>query len=213
MAEYSSLLEEARLYQDRNCCTVIALAVVTDNNFATAARVMQGQGRRRNCGARAHQYLAALTVLGHHAYDVTSRIQAKTVRSIGPELAQRFPGIRFMIRVRGHLLAFDGWKIQDWSANRMKRIIQVWAISVRDDCDPTRNENQWNQQPVQQPVPVQQPAAPVIRAITRQAGSLAALCLELGMDPAKARKALRKAGLRAPYVDLNRCREVLTSRK
>jgi hypothetical protein len=58
-----------------------------------------------------------------------------------------------------------------------------------------------------------EPEAPKTAPKSGSPTIIGALCAELGLDPAKARAALRKAGLSAPYTDEEKIRSVLGGTK
>ena len=126
---YAKIRSESDAFGERNDCTVVALTIACDVPYADAHATMKRCGRRNRCGAYPKQYKKAADKLGFTFVDITDRFtSAKTLRTLEPKLRKRLPNQRAIVQVRGHVAAWDGEKIQDWSANSKRRICQIWAV-------------------------------------------------------------------------------------
>ena len=116
---------------DKRYCVPIALAILADKPAAEVSLDMIAKGARRY---RQGSYQSdwqpyAEQVLGLNLKVVTSEIKragGKTVRSVARILN---PKNKYLIVVRGHVLAYSDGKIQDWSALRKNRLQAVYQVS------------------------------------------------------------------------------------
>jgi len=143
---YKDIREDARDYREGNDCTVVAVSVVCGMEYAEAHSLLKAAGRRKGKGLHEKYYHSVIRDQGHTIDRITingwnrNKIQhrqliSKTVRTVERELAQYYGGQIVMIKVRGHVLVWNGTEIVDWSAGRMHRI-QV-AYIVYKDTPPT----------------------------------------------------------------------------
>lgn len=140
--QYKMLIKGRKAYlgrekiKDRNDCTVISVAIACRVDYETAHKVMARCGRKPGHGAGREVYLKAVSMLGRWAYHVVDKYEAKedreftsrTVRTLERELYKKARGRRFMIRVYGHLLAFNGVNICDWTKGRHHHVKEIWEV-------------------------------------------------------------------------------------
>lgn len=116
-----------KYYQDRNFCSVIALAVCCNQSFGKVYHTMRRLGRETTKGVRRHTIYDALDTLGHTS-EIIDGLYNKQVKSLHKYLPQK--GV-FMIHVRGHVLSYRDGKIEDWTDGRSFRILEVRAIKPK----------------------------------------------------------------------------------
>lgn len=116
--------------QDKNFCTVIALAQVTDCTISKAWHKLKELGRKRRQGTRAEQYLKALDDMQYSYDDVP--VEGKTVNQF-TKICDK--NATYLIRVRGHVLVIRGGLVRDWSAGRTNRrkITGCWKCYKKID--------------------------------------------------------------------------------
>jgi len=126
---------------DRRYCVPVALAIVSDKSAADISADMIGKGiRKPRQGVYESNWAAyAKQTLGLTLNPVTQEVRragGKTVRSVERVLN---PSYKYLIVVRGHVLAYSDGKIQDWSAmrkNRLQTVYQVMCGSEVDSSEP-----------------------------------------------------------------------------
>lgn len=124
----SALVNRANELGEDNDCTVKALAIVTDSSYDEAHATLKARGRKKGKGTNMGQWLPAVEDLGHHYVKVTGHFEGKTVNSIESELPK---GKKFYILVRGHLCAFDGTEVVDWTQGRRHRVTAVYHVAKK----------------------------------------------------------------------------------
>jgi hypothetical protein len=125
-AIFEIMCSQSRSYGETNDCTVKAVAIVTHSTYDDAWAELARRGRRPGRGANQGQWLPAVKNLGHNYVEVTGHYQSKTIRTLAKELPK---GERFLVTVQGHLLAFDGETIADWTRGRLHRVKQIWHVA------------------------------------------------------------------------------------
>ena len=119
---------------DKRYCVPIALAIVSDKSAADISTDMISKGmRRRGQGvySAAWRYYCE-NILQVKLTAVTSRVReagGKTVNSVEKVLD---PKCRYLITVRGHVLAYSEGKIQDWTQGGRCRLQTVYRIDPLD---------------------------------------------------------------------------------
>ncbi len=112
-----------KFYKDSNCCAVVALAITCQVSFGKAFNTAKRNGRVTGRGTPWHTIHNSYKDLGYKLVRV--RCEAKTVASLEKHLSNKG---RFLVHVRGHVLAFDDGVVKDWSEGRRHRIKDVWKI-------------------------------------------------------------------------------------
>lgn len=125
---YLSLKEEQNKFfpNEKNDCTVKALATAADLPYLTAHSKLRVRGRKNGNGFLTSVVIEELTKLGKSVKDVTSLIvpHTKTVRAFG---RRNYRGT-YLIRTKGHVLCSKNGVVQDWTVGRCHRIINVWRV-------------------------------------------------------------------------------------
>jgi len=158
---WDALRHASAEHGERNDCTVKALAVALCAPYSVAHSTLAARGRITGRGCCEPVWGAAVQDLGGELRNVTQYVRnlgGRTVRSIERVLRQHFHGKRFLIGTRGHLLAFDGAEIVDWSRDGLRRVNRVYLVTGQYDgpeLEPTP-------QPAPAPEhPTHDPAGPV----------------------------------------------------
>jgi hypothetical protein len=146
---YKQLSEAAAAFGERNDCAVKALAVVSGQPYHIAHGQLRLAGRkpgRRTPESYTHEAARqlGLNLEVLHGWDYASpdkiihralpqwhvlRRSGKTVATLERALRRHYPGQRFLIRTSGHILAFDGTEVQDWTKGRRHRVIAIIKVS------------------------------------------------------------------------------------
>lgn len=125
-AKYYQDLAYLQRTGDRRSCGVLALALVCDVSARRAQNALAKAGRRKGRGTQRSQMEAAVKALGfeHKVMLKHDCTKAKTVKTL--------PGIipkgRFLVNVKGHVLAVVDREICDWTENRLHRIRRIVRI-------------------------------------------------------------------------------------
>jgi hypothetical protein len=120
-------------FGEENDCTVRALAVALDGDYAQAHSAMQGNGRKKGKGAGQYIWKQAFRDCGFELDDVTNNFDGKTIRTIERELRARGDRRKYMFSVRGHVAAWDGHETIDWAKGRLHRIKTVYHMRPKDE--------------------------------------------------------------------------------
>lgn len=139
-SKYTELRLASDAFNEDNDCTVKGVALVTDCGYETAHQTLAELGRKKGQGCNRFTWLPAVEKIGYHYTEVTGAFSGKTVNSIEAELPK---GEKFLITVRGHLLAFDGEAIVDFTAGRRHRILNIFHVAgtkcgLMDECKKKR---------------------------------------------------------------------------
>lgn len=124
---YKYLKAHSAQINERNDCTVIALCVVAKMPYAKAHAHLASHGRKARHGCHIHQWMAAYEAAGVELHEIA--LEAATMRSAEAELRAKYAGRKVLLRVRGHVSAWDGAKIQDWAEGRLHRIEKAFLIN------------------------------------------------------------------------------------
>lgn len=137
--DYTSLTIESKKLNERNDCTVKAFAIVTGCSYNEAHWEMKKAGRPNRKGLPTllvnrrirkedipdhnERMIAALKRKGFKVQKVGCN--SKTVRTLGRNIKSNG---RFLVFVRGHVLAIKDKKVHDWTDGRCHRIRSVWKV-------------------------------------------------------------------------------------
>ena len=117
----------SRAKGENNDCAVKAAAIAANIDYDTVHKAFAANGRRKGRGTYDHTFIAALSDLGIE-YEVSNPRKRDggqyTCKTIGRALGKG----RHIVFVRRHALAVVDGKVEDWSANRAKRVTRVWTI-------------------------------------------------------------------------------------
>jgi len=122
---YESLAEVGRKhYKDTNFCTVVAVATVCEMSFGKARIKMEKAGRPHRYGAYQWQYHEVIQRRGYKIEPVYG-YEGHHVKTMGKKLGQG----KWLVNVRGHVLAVVDGKINDWSEDRSLRVREVFKVT------------------------------------------------------------------------------------
>ena len=126
---FKALDAESKKVGERRDCTVKAWAVVSGQTYAAARQDLSDFGRRP-CQAVHMRTLLSFLVRRHglRLVDETVKFRklgGKTVAPIGRMLPEQH---KYLVFVRGHVLAISGGEVHDWTAGRKHRVNQVLRI-------------------------------------------------------------------------------------
>jgi len=139
---YSDIRQDADAHRETNDCTVVAVSVACGIEYAEAHALLAAAGRKRGKGFSDWKYLPLIEQQGNAINRIRPsatamppaplsqlpELKAKTVRTVEKELAANYSGLRVLIRTSGHVLAWNGKEIVDWTAGRNHRIIAAYVI-------------------------------------------------------------------------------------
>lgn len=129
MNEYTALKEASMRHKENNDCTVKAYAIVTGCSYEDAHWEMMKVGRRNRKGLLSdypdynNKMIEALRRKGFTVERV--KCNSKTVRTLGRNIKSNG---RFLVFVRGHVLAIKDKQVMDWTNGRCHRIKSVWRV-------------------------------------------------------------------------------------
>lgn len=122
---YSELRKEANELNEKNDCSVRAVAIVSGLPYKEVHALFAKHGRRRRKGTPSHITRTVLRVLGLGTTDVTKEFRGRTVLTVERELKC---GPRYLIWIRRHLLAARKGEIHDWTAGRRHRSVRIEKV-------------------------------------------------------------------------------------
>jgi hypothetical protein len=117
---YRYLRKQAAQKAEKSDCTVIALAVVAKMPYNKAHSILEQHGRPAGKSVHSDIWISAYKSAGLELKPID--LNNKTVGSVESELAQHYAGQKVLLHTRGHIAAWDGNVIQDWSRGSARRI-------------------------------------------------------------------------------------------
>lgn len=125
--DYKALKEISKHYGEDNDCVVIALTLLSNEPYEKVHNLLRTLGRKSRKGTSDVVWTRALEHLSLKLRRV--RTDAKTTMNL------RVPDFtcKYLILTTGHMAAFVGGKIQDWSYGRRTRLRKVWEVTT-DNC-------------------------------------------------------------------------------
>lgn len=121
---YERLAKASKKHGEKNDCTVKAVAVLANLPYNYAHAALAKVGRKRGKGPTWGNFFKVLRNL--NLWYERVEIEGKTVRTLEKNLPKKG---RYLITVRGHVLAAVDGKVHDWSSGRLHRINKVYKIS------------------------------------------------------------------------------------
>ena len=120
---YQLVCEQSSEFGERNDCSVKAVAIATGICYASVHEIFKKHGRKDCDGTTHSTFKAALAELGY-TFDTIYFKKAKTMMKVEWEMIfeQRLLGKPAIIESTRHHAAWDGRHVQDWSADRRKRL-------------------------------------------------------------------------------------------
>ena len=145
---YDGMTEDRKAYNERNDCAVVAVAAATGVDYKTTHATFRRNGRRSRGRTAMSITFKVLKSLGAEVEQVvynqsnsrrysrtyaqnpgfTNQFRSNTVTTIEGEIQRKDPQGHYLIRTRGHILAFADGRIQDWTAGRRHRVIEVYRV-------------------------------------------------------------------------------------
>lgn len=116
--------------QETNDCTVKAWAVTTGDDYDTAHYIMADvAGRRHRAGPRMTEFMKAYQTMGYSLR--LRRVTAKTMVTLGRELAGTRGGILVITGKGRHAVGVLNGRVVDWTEGRRNRVYLVFDV-VKD---------------------------------------------------------------------------------
>lgn len=124
MIDFQTCQAEARAIAERNDCAVKAVAIATQTPYDEVHMLYRDRGRKR--GRRTPMKLTheVLAELGADALPTDRK--AATVATV----PRAYPSGSYLIRTSGHILACVDGKVEDWTAGRRHRVLEVLRIRM-----------------------------------------------------------------------------------
>ena len=120
---------------DGNYCAVIAIAIATGEDVSTVQTTLADCGRDLGDGTTRPQLYSALRHLGYSTRDASkSKLgrmleKCRTVNQIDNLAAKGTDGQRFLVLIKGHVLAVAHDRVNDWTRDRKHRPYQVLEVT------------------------------------------------------------------------------------
>jgi len=116
---------------DNNYCVPVALALISGKSARDVNSSLMAKGRRRKGkGVHNGDWKAEMDEMGITYSNVTEKYSknagGRTVKSVVEVLD---PSRKFLVTVRGHLLAVIHGKVEDWSEGRKHRVTEILEIA------------------------------------------------------------------------------------
>lgn len=123
-AEYAKILEQN--HGDKNCCAVITLSLTCDLSFKEAQAKLKKQGRQIGRRTYRGQLFRAIEDSGYTFRSCPKLAkQYRTVRSLEKaRMGQR----TMLVATSGHVLAFRGGRVLDYTSGRLHRIQEIFIV-------------------------------------------------------------------------------------
>ena len=122
--KYCDILTKAKTrFGDSNCCSLIAVCVLTGKDYETVYDKFRQHGRRKGEGAHTWTILSVLRSLGFSAVAVTRK--PKTVNQCEAKMSK---SKSFLILTSGHALAMKGGEVHDHSRGSRRIPQNIYQI-------------------------------------------------------------------------------------
>lgn len=126
---FDDLQEQSKAMNEKSDCTVKACVVLCGVSYADAHAAMKKLGRRNR--SRSPNWESHQTAIKGFGFElIEEKFPGKTVVTLERDLKRYGGGRKYLIEVRGHVLAFDGKQIVDWSAGRRHRVRAVHQVKA-----------------------------------------------------------------------------------
>lgn len=123
---FESCLPVTKAFNETNDCTVKAVAIAGDMPYIKAHQILAECGRKHRKGHTYTKYVPALKDAGYNVKQLHDT-GAKTVSTLHKYLE---PNKRYLVRVRGHVLAYVNGSVEDWTEGRRHRVLMVWEVTA-----------------------------------------------------------------------------------
>jgi len=122
----TKISDSSAKYGEDKDCTVVALAVILDGDYPRAHAALKKAGRKDGRGMASYLWEKVYPKVGYALDVVTNNFKSKTIRALEKELAELDDGRKYVINVSGHVAAWDGKELVDWTSGRLHRIQEVF---------------------------------------------------------------------------------------
>lgn len=123
---YKAVVEASKAANEANDCTVRAVALATGIDYDKAHAALAEAGRVRRTGCNDGVWLEALKSLGFSGRLQKIEALAPTMKTIAPQLDER---VNYIIVQHKHVAAYADGRVLDWSFNREKHVLAVYAVA------------------------------------------------------------------------------------
>jgi hypothetical protein len=128
MTLYSETRAASKAAGEKNDCAVVAIAIACQVEYRLAHYLLKKRGRKYRRGTRMNDIVHVVKLLGYRLTPVP--VKSKTVRTLGREMVNTEG--HYFVRATGHVLAIVDGSVQDWTSNRLKRVLGVWKVELDD---------------------------------------------------------------------------------
>ena len=136
---FNELRTSAKSFNEKNDCSVIAIAAATGCTYSDAHDAMRTAGRKPRKGAKNHQILAALESLGftyseHSIESLQTHYPKKNKpKTITPSQVRQYPHIwqndkTYLFFTNYHVLTVKNGDVIDWTDGRCHRVNYVVEV-------------------------------------------------------------------------------------
>lgn len=140
-SSYTELGTVRNEMNEHNDCAVVALMQVTGKSYKEVHSALAEAGRKPRKGTYRHEEVKALKKLGFvmvrvYTEDILSKYPAphcNVLKNVTTHHPRRFPGAfdadkKYLMRVKGHILAIVDGEVKDWSINRSLRAYSIEEV-------------------------------------------------------------------------------------
>ena len=122
--KYSKAHADATKLNDRNCCALIAVSVITGKKFEDVFDMFRARGRRRGQGTPSYMTHAVLRDCGF-----TLELQKRKPKTVNQCEAKLSKTKMFLIHTSCHVLAMRAGEVHDHSRGSRRIPLAVYRVS------------------------------------------------------------------------------------
>lgn len=138
--QFNSLCNETVARNEKNDCSVKAVALVCGVSYDVAHAEMAKQGRKNGRGAQTTAIELACIALGKRIEPINPKHKIaaypgvhKNLQNVTTHHPARFPdvwkdGKTYLAYIRGHVLAIVDGQVHDWTLGRAKRVYRIREV-------------------------------------------------------------------------------------
>lgn len=125
---YQKLRESSGQMRENNDCAVVATAVVTQSDYASAHALLKKFGREDRKGTIFHSTTkVAIESIGFKL-ELVSPLKADGSRYTPKTIAKVCNDGFYLCRVKGHIFAVANGQVMDWTEGRAHRINFIYKV-------------------------------------------------------------------------------------
>jgi hypothetical protein len=114
---------------DKNFCVPVALALVTGRTAAEVNASLMAKGHRvKGGGVRQTHWLDEIVAMGLTAHNVTKTYLPHGKVSVKRVATLLDPSRKYLVSTDGHLLAVIQGIVEDWTAQRLHRVLKIYEV-------------------------------------------------------------------------------------